>query len=214
MCVANICTVVGIKCPLGVRKLHCQAVSQVDYGRTACFHLSNTFFCPPLSALSLAAMAHSIPHDRTRPTGGYNDPFGDGAYDEPFSTSNLNHDDTKTFVTYTSGVLARDPTRTIPLAGPTEAEFLAADYRQHNASPSLLDRPGRLPTPSLHDSTLPNPGDIMMNVPYRDDDSSSSPRPSVLEKPDASLVHNAADMGRSSGYQDLGMYRSRWYIRS
>lgn len=170
------------------------------------FHLSNTLFCPSLSALSLAAMAHAMERDHTRPTGSYDDPFGDGAYDEPFSTGNLNHDDTKTFVTYTSGVLARDPTRMNPLAGPTVAESLATDYRQHNASPSLLDRPARLPTPSLHDSTLPNPGDIMMNVPYHDEDSSSSPRPpSVLGKPDVSLVQNAADMGRSSRYQDLGM---------
>jgi hypothetical protein len=151
-------------------------------------------------------MARSIPQ-QTRPTGSHNDPFGDGAYDEPFSMGNLNNDDTKTFVTHTSGITARDPTRTDPLAGPTQAESMAADYRHHSASPFLLERPDRLPTPSLRDSTLLNPSDIMMNAPYRDDDSSSSPRPlsSVVGKSDASLVHNAADMGRSSGYQDLGM---------
>ncbi|KAG8219741.1 hypothetical protein J3R82DRAFT_712 [Butyriboletus roseoflavus] len=150
-------------------------------------------------------MSHSIPHNHTRPIGSYNDPFGDGAYNEPFSTDSLNYDDTKTFVTYTSGVSARDPTKINPLAGPTEAEFLAADYRQYNnASPSLLEKPGRLPTPSPHDSTLPNPSDIMRNVPYRDDNSSLSHRPpSVLEESDASLVHNAADKGQSSSYQDL-----------
>lgn len=157
-------------------------------------------------------MARSIPHDPTRPTGSYIDPFGDGAYDEPFSTGNLNYDDTKTSVT--SGVTARDPTNTILLAGPTEAESLAADYRQHNASPSLLKTPDRLPTPSPHDNTLPYPSDIMMNIPYHDDDSPSSHRPpSVLGKPDASLVHNAAGMGRSSGYQDLGTWRPRLCIR-
>ena len=152
-------------------------------------------------------MAGSIPHKRVKPIGSYNDPFGDGAYDEPFNT-NLNHDDTKTFTTYTSGVPAEDPTRTIQLAGPTEAEFLAADYRQHNTSPSLLDRPDRLPTPHfLNNNTLPNPADTTMNAPYRDDDWSSSPRPlSVGGKPDISLVQNAADMDRSSGYQHLGMH--------
>lgn len=150
-------------------------------------------------------MARSI-LQQTRPTGSYNDPFGDGACDEPFSMGNLNHDDTKTFVTYTSGITARDPTRTDPLAGPTQAESMAADYRHYNASPSVLERPERLPTPSLRNSTLLNPSDIMMNAPYRDDDSSSSPSPlSVVGKSDMLLVHNAADMGRSSGYQDLGM---------
>ncbi|KAF8140330.1 hypothetical protein EV363DRAFT_341991 [Boletus edulis] len=43
-----------------------------------------------------------------------------------------------------------------------------------------------------------------MNAPYHDDDLSSSPRPlSVVGKPDIPLVHDAADMGRSTGYQDL-----------
>lgn len=150
-------------------------------------------------------MAHLIPHNDTRPTGSYNDPFGDGIYDEPFSMGNLD-DDTKTFVTRTSGVPAGDPTRMAPFTGPTEAEFLAADYRQHSASPSLLKTPDRLPTPSLNNTTLPNPGDIMMNTPYHDNDSSSSPRSlTVVGKLDAPLVHNAADMGRSSDYQDLGM---------
>lgn len=152
-------------------------------------------------------MAHSTPHNYTGPTGSDYDPFGGGAYDEPFSMHNLNHDDTKTFVTYTSGVTARDPARTDPLAGPTQAESLVADYRQHNVPPSLLETPDRLPTPSFHDSTLPDPTNIMMNVPYRDDDSSSSPRP--LSAVGKSLVHNAADMGRSSGYQDLGMQFDR-----
>lgn len=180
---------------------------------SVCFHLSTTFFCPSLSALSLAAMAHSIPHGHTRPIGSYNDPFGDGAYDEPVSTGSFNYDDTKTFAAHTSGVAARDPAKSNPLAGPTEAESLAADYRHSNASPSLSERPGRFPTPSPHDSTLLNPSDIMGSVPYRDDDSSLSHRPpSVLGKSNASLVHNAADMGQSSSYQDLGMYHPPWYI--
>ena len=191
-----------------MRKLHNYAVRQRlrECSLSFCFHLSDTFFCPSWSALSLAAMARSIPQHQTRPTGSYNDPFGDGAYDEPFSMGNLNHDDTKTFATYTSGITARDPTRLDPLAGPTQAESLAADYRQHDASPLFSEIPDRLPTPSLRDSTLPNPSDTTMNAPYRDDDSSSSPRHlSVVGKSDAPLVYNAADMGRSSGYQDLGM---------
>ncbi|KAF8445863.1 hypothetical protein L210DRAFT_2938764 [Boletus edulis BED1] len=147
-------------------------------------------------------MARSTPHGHTRPTGNYNDPYS--VYDDPFSMDNLNRDDSKTFATYTSGVLTRGPTKTDPSAGPTEAEFLAADYRQHNASPSWLDRPDRLPTPALDYSTSPNPTDISMNAPYHDDDLSSSPRPlSVVGQPDIPLVHDAADMGRSTGYQDL-----------
>ncbi|KAH0838244.1 hypothetical protein J3R83DRAFT_6500 [Lanmaoa asiatica] len=148
-------------------------------------------------------MLTEVVKSAVEPTGSYNDPFGDGACDEPFSTGNLNHDDTKTFVTYTSGVSVRDPTRTDPLAGPMEAESLAADYRRQDVSPSF-ERPGRLPTPSPHDSTLHNPNDVVMNVPYRDVDSSSSLRPSsVLGKQDDSLVQNAAEMGQSSTYQDL-----------
>jgi len=143
-----------------------------------------------------------MPHSYTRQTGGYSDPFGDGVHDEPFSTGTLNRDDTKTFTTTTSGILAGDPTRTNPLAGPSEAEVLAADYRQHNVSPSFLERPSRLPTPSPQESTSPNTEDTMMNVPYRDDDSPHRPS-SFLEKSEASLVHNAADMGRTSAYQDL-----------
>lgn len=141
-------------------------------------------------------------YDHTRPTRGYNDSFGDGAHDEPFSTSNFNYDDTKTFVTYTSGVSAADPTRIHPLAGPTQAEFLAADYRQHNVSPTSFETPSRLHTPSLRDGALSSPNDTMMNIAYRDDDLRPPPG---IENADTPLVHNAADMGRSSGYQDLGM---------
>ncbi|KAG9314296.1 hypothetical protein JVU11DRAFT_5085 [Chiua virens] len=149
-------------------------------------------------------MAHSMLHDHTGLTRNYNDPFGDGAHDEPFSVASLTHEDSKTFITNTSGVVVRDPTKTSSLGGPTEAEFLAADYRQHNASPSL-ESPDRLPTPALHDSTSsPKPKDTMMNLPYRDDDSSSTfHHSSVLGKPDTPLIHNAADMGRLSSYQDL-----------
>lgn len=148
-------------------------------------------------------MAYSIPHNYTRQTGGYSDPFGDGVQDEPFSMGTLNRDDTKTFITTTSGVLAGDPTSTHPLAGPSEAEALAADFRQHNIPPSFMERPSRHPTPSPQESTFPNPDDTMMNVPYRDDDSPHRSS-SFREKSEASLVHNAADMGRSSTYQDLG----------
>ena len=183
-----------------MRKLLYDAVSQ-RLGRTVrlCVRFDfSTFFCPSLSLFSLAEMAYN----HTRPTERYNDPFGDSALDEPFSTTNHNHNDSKTFVTYTSGVSAGGPNRTHPLAGSTEAESLAADYRQHNTSPSSFETPGRLPTPSLRLGALSNPNDIMTNVPYRD---GAFRPPSVIEKSDAPLVHNAADMGRSSSYQDLGM---------
>ncbi|KIJ68535.1 hypothetical protein HYDPIDRAFT_106736 [Hydnomerulius pinastri MD-312] len=148
-------------------------------------------------------MAYSVPYDGGKPaTGGYNGPFGDGARDEPFSVHQSVHDDTETFTTFTSGVPAADFSRPMPGAGPTEAESLAIDYRQHSASPSLSAGPSRLPTPSLPEKRSSNFGEL--GVPYRDDDSYLAFRPtSVVGKSDASLIHSAADMGRSSTYQDL-----------
>ena len=134
-------------------------------------------------------------YDYTRSTRSFNDPFGDGAHDEPFSSSNFHRDDTKTFGTYrASGI----PVEGSTLAGSTNAVSLTADYRQTNSSPSP-EPPSRLPTPS---DTLFDPSDSTMNTPYRDDDFHPS---SLIDKPEVSLVHNAADMGKSSRYQDLGM---------
>jgi hypothetical protein len=45
-----------------------------------------------------------------------------------------------------------------------------------------------------------------LTVPYKDEDTYSTLRPSsVVGKSDTALVHNAADMGRSDSYQDLGV---------
>ncbi|KAF9244619.1 hypothetical protein BU15DRAFT_41909 [Melanogaster broomeanus] len=52
--------------------------------------------------------------------------------------------------------------------------------------------------PSPYDSRSPDPGDL--TVPYSDEGPHPAP---VVGKADASLIHNAADMGRSSTYQDL-----------
>ncbi|KAF9229202.1 rhomboid-domain-containing protein [Gyrodon lividus] len=143
-------------------------------------------------------MAYSAPYDSTRPTTvGRNDAFGDGERDEPFSVDHLTYDDSRTFTTYTSGVPAVDLARPMPETGPTEAESLAAVYRQYNISPSLSERPSRLPTPSPYEIRSSNPA-------IRDEDSYSSHRPaSVVGKADTSLIDNAADMGRSLSYQDL-----------
>jgi hypothetical protein len=152
-------------------------------------------------------MSSSVPYDNTRPTTvGYNDPFGDGARDEPFSVDHLTHDDSRTFTTYTSGVPTVGLARPMAETGPTEAESLAAVYRQHNTSPSLSERlgHGRLPTPSPYESHSSNTSDPV--IPYHDEDSYPSLRPvSVVEKADAPLMHNMADVGKSSTYEDLGM---------
>ncbi|KAG6334043.1 hypothetical protein ID866_5046 [Astraeus odoratus] len=143
---------------------------------------------------------HSFRYDDGHPTPGFTDPFSDSARDEPFRPPDLPRDDSKTFTTSTSGVLASEPPTTLPGSNVTEAQLLATDYRQQNASPpsvgerlSVIHSGARSSTPSILDTE------------YRDDDAQSTVRPTsaVAKADEVSLVYNAADMGKSVHYQDL-----------
>ncbi|KAJ8584706.1 rhomboid-domain-containing protein [Rhizopogon salebrosus TDB-379] len=105
-------------------------------------------------------------------------------------------DDTMTFTTTTSGIPA--PTPFLPSAGRTEAQSVISNYRRTNSpSPPLPGMTSREPTPSLSERKD-------LAIPYKDEDSYSTLRPSsVIGKSDAALMHNAADMGRTDSYQDL-----------
>jgi len=134
------------------------------------------------------------------------DPFSEGsARDEPFRPLDyLSHDDSKTFTTSTSGIPAIDPSVPFPGWDTTEAQLLANNYRQQNVTPipstgerlSVIHSEGRSPSPSILES------------PYRDNNPHSPTHlMSVTGKTDeASLVPNAADMGRTVHFQDLGMH--------
>lgn len=148
-------------------------------------------------------MAHSIRYDGNYPTSqGFVDPFSDSARDEPFRPLDyLSHDDSKTFTTSTSGIPAIDPSVPFPGWDTTEAQLLATNYRQQNVTPipstgerlSVIHSEGRSPSPSILES------------PYRDHNPHSPTHlMSVTGKTDeASLVPNAADMGRTVHFQDL-----------
>lgn len=120
--------------------------------------------------------------------------------DKPFDLfDRMTRNDTMTFTTMTSGIQAPS----LPSAGRTEAQSVISNYRR-TSSPPLSDVTSRQPTPSLSERNAPIFGDL--SVPYKDEDTYSTLRPSsVVGKSDPSLVHNAADMGRSDSYQDLGM---------
>jgi hypothetical protein len=127
------------------------------------------------------------------------DPFEDDVRDRPFDPyDEMPRDDTMTFTTTTSGIPA--PTPFLPSAGRTEAQSVISNYRRTSSpSPPLPGMTSREPTPSLSERND-------LAIPYKDEDSYSTLRPSsVVGKSDAALVHNAADMGRTDSYQDLGM---------
>jgi hypothetical protein len=119
------------------------------------------------------------------------DHFGDAPVRDPYETYNRNpeHEDTSTITTrYTSGVPASEPNQR-NLNGQTEAETLAAQYK------------------SLRPPSTINPDNTSANrLTYIDEDYNyypSKPLPMIDDKLDASLVENAADVGRSGDYQDL-----------
>lgn len=131
-------------------------------------------------------MAHFTTNHTTVGANLHVDPFEDAVTD-----------DTMTFTTTTSGIPAPTPSLA---PGRTEAQSIISNYRR-TSSPPL---PNRLPTPSLSERNAPVFDDL--TVPYKDEDTYSTLRPSsVVGKSDAALVHNAADMGRSDSYQDLGV---------
>lgn len=149
-------------------------------------------------------MAH---FDTNRPAGSnfHADPFGDDVREKPFDgLDGIIQDDTTTFTTTTSGIPAMDPSSSLRGAGHTEAQSLIFNYRR-TKSPPLPGVPSRQPTPSLSERNAPVFGDL--SVPYKDEDSYSTHPSSFVGKSDDHLVHNAADMGRSDSYQDLGVSR-------
>lgn len=149
-------------------------------------------------------MAH---FDTNHPAGSnfHTDPFGDSldSRNKPFDgLDGIIQDDTTTLATTTSGIPALDPSSFLRGAGRTEAQSLIFNYRR-TKSPTLPAIPSRQPTPSLSERNGPVFSDL--SVPYKDEDSYSTRPPSVVGKSDDHLMHNAADMGRSDSYQDLGV---------
>jgi hypothetical protein len=148
-------------------------------------------------------MAH---FDTNHPAGSnfHTDPFGDDVREKPFDgLDGIIQDDTATFTTTTSGIPALDPSSSLRSAGHTEAQSLIFNYRR-TKSPPLPGVPSRQPTPSpLSEANAPGFGDL--NVPYKDEDSYSTHPSSVVGKSEDHLMHNAAGMGRSDSYQDLGV---------
>lgn len=143
-------------------------------------------------------MAHFTTNHTTAGANLHVDPFEDAVQDEPFHPlDGMPRDDAMTFTTTTSGIPV--PTPSLAL-GRTEAQSVISNYRR-TISPPL---PDRLPTPSLSERNTPIFDDL--TVPYKDEDTYSTLRPSsVVGNSGTTLVHNAADMGRSDSYQDLGV---------
>jgi len=135
----------------------------------------------------------------------YADPFDDDAdvRDEHFQVNTFNatpRDGTMTFPT--TADVVHTPAPSLPSASRTEAQSIISNYRR-TSSPALPDTTSRRPTPSLSERNAPFDD---LTVPYKDEDTYSTLRPSsFVGKSDAALMHNAADMGRSNSYQDLGM---------
>jgi hypothetical protein len=122
------------------------------------------------------------------------DHFGDALRDshENYDTYAQHGESLSIATGYTSGIPASQPSPMPDSYGQTEAETLASQYnhssslRPHNAVDSE--------TNSINRFT------------YIDEDFNyypSKPLPTIDDKPDAGLVQNAADVGRSGTYQDL-----------
>ena len=133
--------------------------------------------------------------DSRRPSMDY---FGDGPVRDPYETYSKHptHGDTSTITTaYTSGVLAPQPISPLHLGGQSEAESLAAHYKQASGSSTVQTLVDDAAKQSANRHT------------YVDEDFNyypSKPLPTINENQEAPLVHNAADVGRSGNYQDLG----------
>lgn len=129
------------------------------------------------------------------------DHFGDGPVRDPYETysEHPTHEDTSTIATaYTSGVLAPQPFPPSNLGGQSEAESLAAHYKK--ASGPSIDQ-------TLADDTTKQSAN---RYTYVDEDFNyypTKPLPVIDENQEAPLVPNAADVGRSGNYQDLGESR-------
>lgn len=126
------------------------------------------------------------------------DHFGDAPVRDTYETygEHPTHGDASTIATaYTSGVRAPQPTSPSNLDGQTEAESLAAHYKDVSGASTTQTLAGDADKQSVNRYT------------YVDEDLNyypSKPLPAINENQDAPLVHNAADVGRSGSYQDLG----------
>lgn len=138
-------------------------------------------------------MARLVTHDDSRPS---MDHFGDSLVRDPYETygQNLPHGDASTITTaYTTGVPVPEHKDHSNLYGQTEAESLASQYKQSSPIESM--------SPPNHDTQSTKA------MSYVDEDYNhypSKPLPAIDDRQDAPLVYNAADVGRSGGYQDLG----------
>lgn len=140
-------------------------------------------------------MARLVTYDDSRPS---MDHFGDTLVRDPYETYGQNpphaSNDASTITTaYTSGTRAPEPKVSRHSSGQTEAELLAAQYKD---SPPHRE-------PSIFDGDKQSTNRLT----YVDEDYNyypSKPLPAIDDKQDAPLVQNAADVGRSGSYQDLG----------
>ncbi|KAI6129228.1 hypothetical protein EV401DRAFT_1928832 [Pisolithus croceorrhizus] len=143
-------------------------------------------------------MAYSVRYDDGHPTSqGYTDPFSGGARDEPFRPPDS--------LLVSSGT-GSAPAKGLPISVPdtsdlSEAQLVATDYRQMNATPApSVERPR-----SVMHSDVPSSGPSTLDVAYRDDDLYSTFRTSsVVSKGDeTSLIENSARKSQAAYYQDL-----------
>jgi hypothetical protein len=123
------------------------------------------------------------------------DHFGDTLTRDPYETYDKNPQqaDSSTIATgNTSGVPVPEPRDPLDPNGQTAAETLVSEYSQ---------------SPSLRPLSTINPDSASINrLTYIDENFDyypSKPLPAIDERQDASLMHNAAGVGRSRGYQDL-----------
>jgi membrane associated rhomboid family serine protease len=121
------------------------------------------------------------------------DHFGDTLAHDPYETYDKNHihNETSTInTTYTSGVTVPEPKDPSTSYGTTEAETLAAQYKQNSLS---------------RRSSAANADRNSTRLIYVDEPDSYLGKglPAIDEKQDTPLVYNAADMGTSGKYQDL-----------
>lgn len=147
----------------------------------------------------LTTMARLVTYEGSRPS---MDHFGDTLVRDPYDTydGNLASEDTSTIASrYTSstGVTMPEPHEASSSYGNTEAESVAARFKQT----SDLRR----------SSTLKTDKNRLSYVDEEPSYYSSKTLPAIDEKQDAPLVYNAADMGSSGKYTDLGKL---WFVAS
>lgn len=170
-------------------------------------YVSTTPLLSPLAHILRAApsMAHSIRYNDSHPTSqGYTDPFSGGARDEPFRPpDSLLPGGADVFpLSGSSSVLANGPSLSVPdTSDMSEAQSVATDYRQMNATPVPSIERRR----SVMHSDVPSASPTTLDVAYRDDDMYSTFRASsaVSKGDEASLIEDSTRKGQAAYYQDL-----------